>query len=96
MGNSKGYPLVLLFSHGKTLLTGENSHVREFWQYHGSKAIEYGIKGIIIKVIFLNLRSSVKHVRELTLRYKELTGASTGAKFMYPRIQIPKFNPLRW
>ncbi|KAJ9615474.1 hypothetical protein H2200_001549 [Cladophialophora chaetospira] len=41
-------PPVLLLSHGTTLLTGEDSHIRDYWLYHGNKAVEYGIKGIII------------------------------------------------
>ncbi|KAK4934619.1 hypothetical protein LTR10_024169 [Elasticomyces elasticus] len=30
------------------MLTGEDSHIREYWLHHGNKALEYGIKGIII------------------------------------------------
>ena len=50
MGTTKGVPPVLLLSHGTTLLTGEDSHIRDYWLYHGNKAVEYGIKGIIIMV----------------------------------------------
>ena len=32
------------------MLTGEDSHIREYWRYHGNKALEYGIKGVIIMV----------------------------------------------
>jgi aromatic ring-opening dioxygenase catalytic subunit (LigB family) len=46
----KDAPPVLLLSHGTTLLTGEDSHIREYWLHHGNKAMEYGIKGIIIMV----------------------------------------------
>ena len=50
MAITKGSPPVLLFSHGTTMLTGEDSHIREYWLHHGNKALEYGIKGIIIMV----------------------------------------------
>lgn len=43
-------PPVLLLSHGTTLLTGEQSHSRDYWLSHGDKAIQYGIKGVIIMV----------------------------------------------
>jgi aromatic ring-opening dioxygenase catalytic subunit (LigB family) len=46
----KNAPPVLLLSHGTTLLTGEDSHIRDYWLHHGNKAVEYGIKGIIIMV----------------------------------------------
>lgn len=43
-------PPVLLLSHGTTMLTGERSHIRDYWKFHGDKALEYGIKGVIIMV----------------------------------------------
>ena len=47
---SKGVPPVLLLSHGTTMLTGEVSHVRDYWKLNGDKALQYGIKGVIIMV----------------------------------------------
>lgn len=32
------------------MLTGERSHVRDYWKLQGDKALEYGIKGVIIMV----------------------------------------------
>lgn len=48
--NPRGRPPVLLFSHGTTLLTGAESHIREYWKFQADKALEYGIKGVIIMV----------------------------------------------
>ena len=50
MATTKEAPPVLLFSHGTTMLTGEDSHIREYWLHHGNEALEYGIKGIVIMV----------------------------------------------
>ncbi|KAJ4855564.1 catalytic ligB subunit of aromatic ring-opening dioxygenase domain-containing protein [Trichoderma breve] len=49
-------PPVLLLSHGTTLLTGEQSHIRDYWLSHGDKAIQYGIKGVIIMGAHWNIR----------------------------------------
>lgn len=35
------------------MLAGEQSHVRDYWQYHGQKAIQHPIKGIIMMVSFI-------------------------------------------
>ncbi len=43
-------PPVLLLSHGTTMLSGERSQIRDYWKSQGDKALEYGIKGVIIMV----------------------------------------------
>ena len=48
--SNHGLPPVLLLSHGTTLLTGEQSHIRDYWELQGDKALECGIKGVIIMV----------------------------------------------
>jgi aromatic ring-opening dioxygenase catalytic subunit (LigB family) len=50
MKDLRGLPPVLLLSHGTTMLTGEQSNVRDYWKYHGDKALEHPIKGIIMMV----------------------------------------------
>lgn len=47
---SMGRPPVLLLSHGTTILAGERSQIRDYWKLQGDKALEYGIKGVIIMV----------------------------------------------
>jgi hypothetical protein len=48
MNPTQGRPPVLLLSHGTTLLTGDENHIREYWVRHGECALRYGIKGVII------------------------------------------------
>lgn len=48
MDQTRGQPPVLLLSHGTTLLTGDENHIREYWVQHGNRALKYGIKGVII------------------------------------------------
>jgi hypothetical protein len=48
MKESPRCPPVLLLSHGTTMLAGKQSHVRDYWQYHGQKAVEYPIKGVVM------------------------------------------------
>ena len=55
MTKPKGQPPVLLLSHGTPMLTGEKSHVRDYWNYHGDRALEYPIKGIIIMVSLIRI-----------------------------------------
>lgn len=50
MNELRKSPPVLLFSHGTTMLAGEQSHVLDYWQYHGQKAVEYPVRGIIMMV----------------------------------------------
>ena len=52
MAKVQNPPPVLLLSHGTTMLTGEQSVVRDYWKYHGDKALEYPIKGVIMMVSF--------------------------------------------
>lgn len=42
------------------MLTGEDSHIREYWLHHGNKALEYGIKGIVIMVCVRNHHSTIE------------------------------------
>ncbi len=32
------------------MLTGERSHIRDYWKLQGDKALEHGIKDVIIMV----------------------------------------------
>lgn len=50
MNESPLFPPVLLLSHGTTMLAGEQSNVRDYWQYHGRKAVQHPVKGVIMMV----------------------------------------------
>lgn len=88
MAQSNGRPPVLLFSHGTTLLTGEQSHIRDYWQQHGEKALTYGIKGVIIMVC--RLTTLVIMVSNIMIR--ERIGVFLAENYMWPRTKTPKSN----
>ncbi len=88
MAHSNGRPPVLLLSHGTTLLTGEQSHIRDYWQQHGEKALTYGIKGVIIMVCRLTTLLTMLSNRMI----REPIGTFLEEKYMWPRKKTPKFN----
>ena len=73
MAKSSSAPPVLLLSHGTTMLTGEQSDVRDYWKFHGDKALEYPVKGIIMMVS--HLRPRVVHNLS---RSKRMSGRALG------------------
>lgn len=44
---------VHIFSHGSTMMLGEESHSAEYWKKCGDEALAHGIKGIVIMVRLL-------------------------------------------
>lgn len=60
-------PPVLLLSHGTTMLAGERSQIRDYWTLQGNKALEYGIKGVIIMVCFSQICRPLRNSTNDTL-----------------------------
>ena len=75
-------PPVLLLSHGTPLLTGEQSHIRDYWKLQGDKALEYGIKGIIIMVRLAKFLQPVPMVLMDVIIPRGPTGVFREGKFM--------------
>ena len=75
-------PPVLLLSHGTTMLTGEQSNVRGYWEYHGEKALRYPVKGVIIMVSFMVSNASDDSV-DLMLACRGHTGTLKAARFVW-------------
>ncbi|OQV00735.1 hypothetical protein CLAIMM_06194 [Cladophialophora immunda] len=44
------------------MLTGEQSRVRDYWRYHGDKALEYPVRGIIMMGAHWDVRGRKVHV----------------------------------
>lgn len=40
------------FSHGSTMMLGEESESADYWKQCGDEALAHGIKGVIIMVCF--------------------------------------------
>lgn len=49
-GKSNSLPPVHFFSHGSTMMLGEESTSADYWKKCGDEALAHGIKGVVIMV----------------------------------------------
>lgn len=50
---------VHFFSHGSTMMLGEESSSADYWKKCGDEALANGIKGVVMMVGFLQMRSAI-------------------------------------
>ncbi|KAI1617008.1 catalytic LigB subunit of aromatic ring-opening dioxygenase [Exophiala viscosa] len=72
-------PPVLALSHGTPMLTGEKSHIRDYWRRQGDKALEYGVKGVII-VVCIDIAHDMENFRNRKLTRQLEQGAHWNAE----------------
>ena len=54
-----GLTPVHFFSHGSTMMLGEESTSGDYWKKCGDEALAHGIKGVVMMVSFARIRISV-------------------------------------
>lgn len=50
---------VHFFSHGSTMMLGEESSSADYWKKCGDEALANGIKGVVMMVRFLQMSSAI-------------------------------------
>jgi hypothetical protein len=95
MAKLQGAPPVLLLSHGTTMLTGEQSLVRDYWNFHGDKALEYPVKGIIMMVNHYRPKGSMDLFYTNTIARVRI-GRFQGARYTLQLTPIQSRNLWAW